>query len=439
MILFLLAFVAFLIIGIPISVSIGFSAVLGCLSLGYPLVVIGQKMVSGIDSWLLIAIPLFILAGNLMNAGKITDELFGTARELVGWIPGGLGHANVLASVIFAGMSGSASADAGGLGAIEIKAMRDHGYDDDFSAAVTAASSVIGPSCAITAASATIGPIFPPSIPLIIYGASASVSVSKLFMGGVIPALVMAVLMMVLIYIYAVKRGYERTAFNLRNLARQFVHALPACITPVIILAGFTLGWFTPTEASAVATIYALIISVLVYKSMDLKTFLQCLKESAISSANTLFIIGTSTLFTYVMAKEGISALIANTITGVSSNPAVVMFIINIILLILGMVMEPGAILTLMLPVLLPIANTMGYNLVYFGVVVVLNLMIGQVTPPFGVCLFVISDVNKIKLERIYKAILPFLVPLLITLAVTCTFPQVVTFLPDMLLGATAA
>ena len=261
MILFLLAFVAFLIIGIPISVSIGFSAVLGCLSLGYPLVVIGQKMVSGIDSWLLIAIPLFILAGNLMNAGKITDELFGTARELVGWIPGGLGHANVLASVIFAGMSGSASADAGGLGAIEIKAMRDHGYDDDFSAAVTAASSVIGP-------------IFPPSIPLIIYGASASVSVSKLFMGGVIPALVMAVLMMVLIYIYAVKRGYERTAFNLRNLAWQFVHALPACITPVIILAGFTLGWFTPTEASAVATIYALIISVLVYKSMDLKTFL---------------------------------------------------------------------------------------------------------------------------------------------------------------------
>ena len=403
MILFLLAFVAFLIIGIPISVSIGFSAVLGCLSLGYPLVVIGQKMVSGIDSWLLIAIPLFILAGNLMNAGKITDELFGTARELVGWIPGGLGHANVLASVIFAGMSGSASADAGGLGAIEIKAMRDHGYDDDFSAAVTAASSVIGP-------------IFPPSIPLI-----------------------MAVLMMVLIYIYAVKRGYERTAFNLRNLAWQFVHALPACITPVIILAGFTLGWFTPTEASAVATIYALIISVLVYKSMDLKTFLQCLKESAISSANTLFIIGTSTLFTYVMAKEGISALIANTITGVSSNPAVVMFIINIILLILGMVMEPGAILTLMLPVLLPIADTMGYNLVYFGVVVVLNLMIGQVTPPFGVCLFVISDVNKIKLERIYKSILPFLVPLLITLAVTCIFPQVVTFLPDMLLGATAA
>ena len=245
--------------------------------------------------------------------------------------------------------------------------------------------------------------------------------------------------MMVLIYIYAVKRGYERTAFNMRNLAWQFVHALPACITPVIILAGFTLGWFTPTEASAVATIYALIISVLVYKSMDLKTFLQCLKESAISLQTHCSSSVLPPCLPTRHGQEGISALIANTITGVSSSPAVVMFIINIILLILGMVMEPGAILTLMLPVLLPIADTMGYNLVYFGVVVVLNLMIGQVTPPFGVCLFVISDVNKIKLERIYKSILPFLVPLLITLAVTCIFPQVVTFLPDMLLGATAA
>ena len=218
MILFLLAFVAFLIIGIPISVSIGFSAVLGCLSLGYPLVVIGQKMVSGIDSWLLIAIPLFILAGNLMNAGKSPTSC--SARPRAGGLDSrwsgsrqraGLGHLCRHVRLCFCRR--------GGLGAIEIKAMRDHGYDDDFSAAVTAASSVIGP-------------IFPPSIPLIIYGASASVSVSKLFMGGVIPALVMAVLMMVLIYIYAVKRGYERTAFNLRNLARQFVHALPACITP---------------------------------------------------------------------------------------------------------------------------------------------------------------------------------------------------------------
>ena len=420
MILFLLAFVAFLIIGIPISVSIGFSAVLGCLSLGYPLVVIGQKMVSGIDSWLLIAIPLFILAGNLMNAGKITDELFGTARELVGWIPGGLGHANVLASVIFAGMSGSASADAGGLGAIEIKAMRDHGYDDDFSAAVTAASSVIGP-------------IFPPSIPLIIYGASASVSVSKLFMGGVIPALVMAVLMMVLIYIYAVKRGYERTAFNLRNLAWQFVHALPACITPVIILAGFTLGWFTPTEASAVATIYALIISVLVYKSMDLKTFLQCLKESAISSANTLFIIGTSTLFTYVMAKEGISALIANTITGVSSNPAVVMFIINIILLIVGTFMDMTPATLIFTPIFLPICQQLGMNVIHFGIMMIFNLCIGTITPPVGTTLFVGVKVGGTTIEKVIKPLLWYFAAIFAVLMLVTYVPQISLWLPGVM------
>jgi tripartite ATP-independent transporter DctM subunit len=425
MILFLIAFIIFLVVGVPISISIGFSAVLGCLSLGFPLVVIGQKMVSGIDSWLLIAIPLFILAGNLMNAGKITEKIFDTARELVGWIPGGLGHANVVASVIFAGMSGSAVADAGGLGTIEMKAMRDSGYDDDFSAAITAASSVIGP-------------IFPPSIPLIIYGATASVSVTRLFMGGVFPALIMAVLLMIMVVYFAIKRGYERTPFRIMKLLKQLVYSIPALITPLIILSGFTLGWFTPTEGSSIAVIYALIISIVVYHSMDLKTFFQCLRDSAISSANTLFIIGTSSLFTYVMAKENISSAIADFIAGISSNPLVVLLVINVILLLLGMVMEPGAILTLMLPVLVPIATLLHIDLVHFGVVVVLNLMIGQVTPPFGVCLFVISDVNKIKIETMYKAILPWLIPLLICLFITTYVPGVVTWLPNMLLGAAA-
>ena len=332
MILFLLAFVAFLIIGIPISVSIGFSAVLGCLSLGYPLVVIGQKMVSGIDSWLLIAIPLFILAGNLMNAGKITEKIFDTAKELVGWIPGGLAHANVVASIIFAGMSGSAVADAGGLGAIEMEAMTKNGYDEEFSGAVTAASSVIGP-------------IFPPSIPLIIYGSVASVSVDKLFMGGVVPGVLMGVLLMVMIYWFAVRRKYERTQFHLKQLVKQFLGSILALITPLIILSGFTLGWFTPTEASSIAVIYSLLIALLVYRTMNWQNFKKCLKDSAISSANTLFIIGTSTLFTYVMAKEGISRSLANFVLSISSNPNVILLVINVLLLLLGMVMEPGAIL----------------------------------------------------------------------------------------------
>lgn len=422
MTIFLIAFAVLLIIGVPISISIGASAVLGCLSLGYPLVVIGQKMVSGIDSFLLIAVPLFILAGNLMNAGKITERIFDTAKELVGWIPGGLGHANVVASVIFAGMSGSAVADAGGLGAIEMEAMRKNGYDDDFASAVTASSSVIGP-------------IFPPSIPLIIYGSVASVSVDKLFMGGVMPGLLMAVLLMVLIYIYAIKRKYERHPFCLKALLRQFAGSILALITPLIILSGFVLGWFTPTEASSIAVIYSLLIALLVYKTLTWKSFLKCLKDSAISSANTLLIIGTSTLFTYVMAMEGISRQISQVILGISSNPMIVLLAINILLLVLGMIMEPGAILTLMLPVLLPIANGLGLNLVHFGVMIVLNLMIGQVTPPFGVCLFVISDVNKIKLESLYKSIIPFLIPLIATLFLVTYIPGIVTWLPNALLA----
>jgi tripartite ATP-independent transporter DctM subunit len=255
-----------------------------------------------------------------MNAGSITEKIFNTARELVGWIPGGLGHANIIASVIFAGMSGSAVADAGGLGAIEMEAMKSNGYDEDFAGAVTAASSVIGP-------------IFPPSIPLIIYGSVASVQVERLFMGGVVPGLLMGVLLMVLILIFAILRKYERHSFNLVRFIKQFLYSIPALGSPLIILSGFTLGWFTPTEASSIAVVYSLLVALFVYRSLGWKDFLKCLKDSAISSANTLFIIGTATLFTYVMAMEGISRQMADFILGVSSNPNVILLVINVLLL----------------------------------------------------------------------------------------------------------
>ena len=416
-IVFFSVFIILLVIGMPISISIGASAVVGCLWLGYPLMVIGQKMVSGIDSFLLIAIPLFVLAGNLMNAGKITEKIFDFAKELVGWIPGGLGHANVVASIIFAGMSGSAAADAGGLGTIEMEAMTKNGYDKEFSAAITAASSVIGP-------------IFPPSIPLIIYGSIASVSVSQLFMGGVVPGLLMGVALMVLVFIIAVRRHYPRDHFSIRMLAKQFCAAILSLITPLIILSGFVLGWFTPTEASSVAVGYALVISFLVYHTMDWKSFKQCLLESALTSANILFIIGSSTLFSYILIKEGISTSIAGFLLSVSSNPYIVLLVINIFLLILGMFMEPGAILTLMLPILIPIAHGLNMDMVHFGLVIILNLMIGQVTPPFGVCLFIVGDVAKVELSKLYRSILPFLIPLIITLFLCTYVPQIVTWLP---------
>ena len=421
MIVFLASFIGLLLIGAPIAVAIGAGAAAGCLNLGYPFMVVGQKMVTGIDSYLLIAVPLFIFAGNLMNVGKITTKIFDFAQALVGWIPGGLGHANVVASVIFAGMSGSAAADAGGLGTIEMQAMRENGYDDEFAASITAASSVIGP-------------IFPPSIPLIIYGSVASVSVAKLFMGGVLPGLLMALLLCIMVYIFAVKRHYERTPFSGAYLWKMFKESILSLITPLIILAGFTTGWITPTEASCIAAIYSLIISALVYKTLTLKDFLNSALESAITAANTLFIIGTSTLFTYVMVKTGLSKDIANFILGISSNKYVIMVVINLILLTLGMFIEPGAILTLMLPVLLPIVQAMNFDLVHFGVVMVLNLMIGQVTPPFGVCLFIISDVAKLKLETLYKGILPFLIPLILCLLMCAYIPGIVTWLPNNLI-----
>jgi tripartite ATP-independent transporter DctM subunit len=422
MIAFFVVFIILLVIGVPISISIGASAVVGCLWLDYPLMVIGQKMVSGIDSFLLIAIPLFVLAGNLMNAGKITEKIFNFAKELVGWIPGGLGHANVVASVIFAGMSGSAAADAGGLGTIEMEAMTINGYDKEFSAGITAASSVIGP-------------IFPPSIPLIIYGSIASVSVSQLFMGGVVPGLFMGLALMILVFIMALRRGYPRTSFRILALVKQFFASILSIITPLIILSGFTLGWFTPTEASSVAVGYALLIAVVIYRTMDWKSFKKCLFESALTSANTLFIIGSSTLFSYVLIREGISTQIAEFILGISSNPSVCLLVINMLLLILGMFMEPGAILTLMLPVLIPIAKGLGLDMVHFGLVIVLNLMIGQVTPPFGVCLFIVADVARLELNKLYRSILPFLVPLIIVLFLITYIPGFVTWLPYRLIA----
>ena len=298
--------------------------------------------------------------------------------------------------------------------------MTKNGYRDNFSGAVTAASSVIGP-------------IFPPSIPLIIYGATASVSVAKLFMGGVLPGLLMGVALMVLVFIFAVKYRFERHPFDIIALIKQFFGSILSLITPLIILAGFTSGSFTPTEASSIAVAYSLVIAVVVYHTKDWKAFKNCLLESAITSANTLFIIGTSTLFTYVLVKEGASKAIADFILGISSNPEVILLIINVVLLILGMFMEPGAILTLMLPVLLPIVKDLNIDLVHFGVVMVLNLMIGQVTPPFGVCLFVISDVAKIKLDKLYRSIIPFLAPLIIVLLMCTYIPDIVIWLPNLL------
>ncbi len=414
-------FFGLILIGVPVAVSIGLSALATLLVNDFPIIVVAQKMVTGIDSFTFVAIPLFILAGELMNVGQITDRIFNFAKAAVGWIPGGLAHANILASVIFSGMSGSAIADAGGLGTVEMKAMREAGYDDYFSGAVTAASS-------------TIGPIFPPSIPMVIYGGIASVSIGKLFIGGVIPGLLMAVALMIYALVISIRRGYPKEVFSLRLIWREFIRAFIPLMTPVIILSGFVTGWFTPTEASAIAVVYALIVGGLVYRAMGLRSIIKALENTAATTANVVFIIGTATLFSFILTNLGITKTIASFILGISTTPWVVLVIINVVLLILGMIMEPGAILIMMLPVFLPIVNQLGIDLVHFGVVMVLNLMIGQITPPFGMCLFTIAQVGGLNVEKISRATLPWAAPLVIVLIATIFIPELIVWLPNILM-----
>ena len=414
-------FFGLILIGVPVAVSIGLSALATLLVNDFPIIVVAQKMVTGIDSFTFVAIPLFILAGELMNVGQITDRIFNFAKAAVGWIPGGLAHANILASVIFSGMSGSAIADAGGLGTVEMKAMREAGYDDYFSGAVTAASS-------------TIGPIFPPSIPMVIYGGIASVSIGKLFIGGVIPGLLMAVALMIYALVISIRRGYPKEVFSLRLIWREFIRAFIPLMTPVIILSGFVTGWFTPTEASAIAVVYALIVGGLVYRAMGLRSIIKALENTAATTANVVFIIGTATLFSFILTNLGITKIIASFILGISTTPWVVLVIINVVLLILGMIMEPGAILIMMLPVFLPIVNQLGIDLVHFGVVMVLNLMIGQITPPFGMCLFTIAQVGGLNVEKISRATLPWAAPLVIVLIATIFIPELIVWLPNILM-----
>ncbi len=418
--LFILFF-GLIIVGVPVAIAIGLSALSILLINDFPIIVVAQKMVTGIDSFTFVAIPLFILAGELMNVGQITDRIFNFAKAAVGWIPGGLAHANILASVIFSGMSGSAIADAGGLGTVEMKAMREAGYDEYFSGAVTAASS-------------TIGPIFPPSIPMVIYGGIASVSIGKLFIGGVVPGLLMAVALMLYALVISIRRGYPKEAFSLRRIFVEFGRAFIPLMTPVIILSGFVTGWFTPTEASAIAVVYALIVGGIVYRAMGLRLIFKALENTAATTANVVFIIGTATLFSFILTNLGMTKSIASFILGISSTPWVVLVIINVVLLILGMVMEPGAILIMMLPVFLPIVTQLGIDLVHFGVVMVLNLMIGQITPPFGMCLFTIAQVGNLSVEKISHATLPWVAPLVVVLIAAIFLPELIVWLPNVLM-----
>jgi tripartite ATP-independent transporter DctM subunit len=400
----------------------GFSSMLVCVIFqAYPTLAIVHKIAAGVDSYVLISIPFFILAGEIMNTGGITNRIFNFANLLVGRIPGGMGHTNVFASIIFSGMSGSAVADTGGLGMIEMKAMTDKGYDKEFSAAVTCAS-------------ATIGPIIPPSIPLVVYGAMAEVSVGALFMGGILPGLMMGLTLMIMIYFISLKRHYptrDKIAFkNKMLICRQAILPL---LTPIIVIGGILTGVMTPTEAAIIASAYALFLSIL-YKEISYESLKNIFYRSVINSATILFIIASATAFSWVLSVEGVPQRVTAFILTVTDNPVLILLVLNVVLLIMGMFMEGLSILTIIVPFLLPLMKAVGIDPVHMGIMVVLNVMIGLSTPPVGMSLFVIKKITNVDMGKLYKEIIPLLVPLFVVLLLVTYVPAISMTIPNLTL-----
>jgi len=417
----IVGFLLLLMAGVPVAISLGGASLLYVIVEGtQPHLVVLHRMIGGTDSFPLLAIPFFIMAGSLMNSAGITTRLFGFALALVGWLRGGLGHVNIVASVIFAGMSGTAVADAGGLGSIEIRAMRDQGYDDEFSVGITGASS-------------TIGPIIPPSLPMVIYGVMANASVGKLFAAGFIPGLVMAVALMLMVAWFARSRNYRRDAnFSVLRLWSSFKQAFLPLLTPVILVGGMTTGVFTPTEAAIAATAYAMILGLFVYRSLSWREFTRVSLETMETTSIILLIVAGASIFGYLITTTKITDQLADFVLSITRSPWLILLLVNIFLLIIGCFMETIASITILVPVLMPLMDKIGVDPVHFGVVMVLNLMIGLLTPPVGMVLYILARVANISFERTARACGPFLIPLLITLAIVTYWPGMVLFLPNL-------
>ena len=424
----LLILVVLFLIGFPVPYAIAGGAMfIMQFSTGMKWMSITSNMIGGINSFTILCIPMFLLAGKLMNECGITDRLFRAARALIGWVPGGLGHVNILASFIFAGMSGTAVADAAGLGQIEIKAMEDAGYDRDFSAAITAASS-------------TLGPIVPPSMPLVVYGMVSGVSVGALRVAGVLPGVVIALCMAALVSIYAHKRKYPRDKFVSWN---KTIHDLAGGIlptfTPVIIILGIYTGIFTPTEAAAICVVYASFLGVFVYKELTLRRYWGVLKQTVVEAGPICILLAVSTLLGSVLIKANIPQTLIAALMTVIHSKWMFLLLLNLAFLVVGMFMETVSAITILTPIIFPMAQAFGVNGIHLGIILVFNLMIGVLSPPFGVVLFAVSKVGKIPMGRLIKALVPWFGVLLIALAILVIFPGLSTFVPSLMnLGTNA-
>jgi tripartite ATP-independent transporter DctM subunit len=412
-------FIAFIIVGVPIGAAMGLAAAMVIIVGDLPFSVIAQRIVNALDSDPLLAVPLFIFAANLFDASGITTHIFNFTKILVGKIRGGLGYVTILANLIFSGISGAALADIGGLGAVQIRMMREQGYRDEFSSGITMAA-------------ATIGPIFPPSIPLIIYATAAEVSSIKLLIAGVIPALVIAAFLMLEVALMARFRGLPR-AENLSESRWRIVKiAFPALLAPIILIGGLISGLFGPTEVAAITALYGAFLGRFVYRKLDWANLIEAARKTVLATASVLFIVGCAAIFAWVFTIEQVPVRVSELLLSVSANPLVLLAIVNIALLVIGMVMESIAAILILAPILAPALAMVGVDPIQLGIVVVLNLMIGLLTPPVGMSLYMVAVVADMPVERVLRGSLPFLIPLLLSLVVVTMVPAITTWLPSV-------
>lgn len=464
MLLLIGSFLLLMIVGAPVAVSMAVASLLYLVFYNVaPDIIAAQRMIAGVESFPLLAVPFFILAGNLMNIAGVTGRIYSFALAVVGWMKGGLAQVNIIGSVVFAGMSGAALADAAGIGTIEIKAMKDHGYPLEAAVGVTAASS-------------TLGPIFPPSLPFVIYGMMANVSIGALFMAGILPGIVMMVLMMATVTVFAYRRGWGAdTPFSLRRLMAAsaevlIVAAFPllvyllsltgislnvsvgialtilvlldwyfdfaavmALMTPVILIGGMTMGWFTPTEAAVAAVIWSLFLGFVRYRSMTLRSLAKASFDTIETTASVLFIVTAASIFAWLLTISQAAQYFSDVVFSLTDSKWVFLILVNLLLLIIGCFLDTIAAITIMVPILMPILAKFDVDPVHFGLILTLNLMIGLLTPPVGVVMFVLSRISGLSVERTTMAILPWLIPLFVALLIITFVPALSLWLPHQL------
>ncbi len=414
------SFAVFLVLRFPIAFSLGLSCLIYLLAADISLIIVPMKMYSGIDVFVLLSIPGFIMAGNLMNQGGLTEKIINFCNRLVGHISGGLALANIAASMLFAGISGTAISDTASIGSVMIPAMKKEGYDAPF-------------ACAVTAASSTVGPIIPPSVSMIIAATLTGLSVGKLFLAGALPGLLLGLSLLGLTYFISRKRKYPvHDRSSLRQIARSFLDTFWALLMTVVILFGIIGGFFTPTEASIIAVVYALLVGLFVYRKMTFKKALVVFLDSMKTSASLMVLIGFANLFGWILIIERLPQTVSAGILGLTDNPYLVLLLVNLLLIFVGTFMETIAALLILFPILLNVALAVGIDPIHFAVVALLNLMIGLTTPPLGVCLFVAAGIGKTSIGSVARAGFPFLLMSLLVLALVTLIPGLSLWLPQL-------